>query len=410
MEVMLKKHEIPPHLADYFRPKRMAAGNNMLIPHRVAIALQEAGWIIRQDNVWAKKSPMPESINGSRWVRCRVKVAGTGWNGDHPSQRGTAETQGRVGGGNNWYGVNGGAKPGPNRADWQPCPGCPKCSATNGWVLRRGSHRCTTAHEYIFQIVKSGEYFSDGDAAQEAVSGGTHSRGKKLRPPKETGQAAGGDGHGDWCVTTPDPVESRNPRSVWSLSSEAYKGAHFAVFPSELVRRCLVGSLSKGGCCPACGNQYAPQMVKERVPTRPGEATKVPGKNSRMFQERDPDHPGEYKGDRYDLEVGNRDPQRHVARTRVLGYLPTCTCQAGPAVPPIVLEPFCGSGTTLQVATHMGFRGIGFERNPKYIKLAEERIVKTPRCLQPKAARKVKARPIQAGQLHLFPEPVKSTT
>src|SRR5690606_38202482 len=49
-------------------------GNKLMVPYRVAIALQESGWTIRQDNIWHKRSPMPESISGWRWIRCRRKA------------------------------------------------------------------------------------------------------------------------------------------------------------------------------------------------------------------------------------------------------------------------------------------------------------------------------------------------
>ena len=51
---------------------------------------------------------------------------------------------------------------------------------------------------------------------------------------------------------------------------------------------------------------------------------------------------------------------------------------------PLVYDPFHGSGTTMQVAIHMGFDAIGSEANEKYIALSEQRITQRPKCLQPK--------------------------
>lgn len=330
------------------------AGQKMLIPHRVAISLADAGWIVRQDNVWHKKSPMPESISGWRWVRCRVKAA--------PSGIGHAERGERRTNTNGFH-----------ASKWSPCPGCPKCEPNGGYILRKGSWRNTTGHEYIFQIVKSGEYFCDGDAAQEKslnTCTGRTSGDKSIN--RVQGIDAANANYKD--ATNGIGLETRNPRSVWHLSSESYKGAHFATFPSELARRCLVPSLSAGGCCPQCGSQYAPRVNKERVPTRPALNPKV------------------WRADEYDAisqrgELSpNRDPQRHIAVSCVDGYFPTCRCLSPDSCPltpisPIVLEPFTGSGTTIQVATHLGFRAIGFEVNPQYIELAKERIAKVPRCL-----------------------------
>lgn len=346
--------------------------NKMLIPHRVAIALQAAGWIIRQDVIWAKRSPMPESLNGWRWVRCRVKVA-PGTNSDEGSK---SQTKGRPHATRteDGKGFDRGTK-------WAPCPGCSKCESNGGWVLRRGSWRCTTAHEYIFQIVKSPDYFCDGDAAQErSISNHPSGNGFK-RDARLTYSGRGQDEQ--WNA------ETRNPRSVWLLSSEPFKAAHFATFPTELVRRCLVASCSPGGCCPACGQQYAPKIATERVPTRPGTASKVHGAH----------HPESPHNDH--MAIGNRDPQRHIAVSRVLGYLPTCSCAASAPVPPVVLDPFAGSGTTIQVARHMGFRAIGFEQNTAYMAIQAERIPSTPAFARRKSTPK-KRRPKKSGQKQLF--------
>ena len=78
--------------------------------------------------------------------------------------------------------------------------------------------------------------------------------------------------------------------------------------------------------------------------------------------------------------IGNRDPQRHIQRTTVLDHLPTCDCNATPGRC-IVLDPFAGSGTTLQVATHYGRNAIGCELSEEYAALAHTRIAKPPRCL-----------------------------
>lgn len=340
-------------------------GSKLFIPHRVAIGLQDAGWIVRQDNVWAKKSPMPESISGFRWQRCRVKVG--------ESARALAGSFHAELTSGSPHGARDG-KAFDSTAKWSPCPGCDKCESNGGYVLRRGSWRHTNSHEYIFQIVKSAEYFCDGEAASEVAVGDGD---RKHRT------AAG------LCDMVAS--ETRNPRSTWHLSSESYKGAHFATFPSELVRRCLIASCSKGGCCPACGNQYAPIVEKERIATRNGEASKV---NRASAYESSP-----YNGQGGSI-VGNRDPQRHIQRTKILGYRATCSCNAGEPVPPTVLDTFSGSGTTLQVATHMGFNAIGFERNESYIALAHERIATVPRCLLPrKVTKKRRKKVAEQGEL-----------
>ena len=81
-------------------------------------------------------------------------------------------------------------------------------------------------------------------------------------------------------------------------------------------------------------------------------------------------------------EIGNRDPQRHIAVTRIVGYRPTCKCNAGQPTPCLVLDPFAGSGTTLQTARALGRRWLGYEMSEEYVKLAEKRIYQTPRSAQ----------------------------
>ena len=204
------------------RQKRLTglqSGNLCNIPHRVAAALQADGWHWRSTIVWAKRSPMPESISGWRWRRCRVKLKSQDYREyRQPGKVSSAETTGghrnRDAIGGVWLGG----------AEFAICPGCDKCRPNGGYVLRRGKWRPTTAHEYIFLFSKSERYFCDGDAVQEMTTGGTHHRGKKMRPPKEQAQSADGNGHGDWCITTPDLVENRNPRFRLDALQRAVQG------------------------------------------------------------------------------------------------------------------------------------------------------------------------------------------
>ena len=51
--------------------------------------------------------------------------------------------------------------------EWQACPGCAKCAANDGLVLRKGSWRHTSSHEMVFMLAKSDCYFADGEAVRE---------------------------------------------------------------------------------------------------------------------------------------------------------------------------------------------------------------------------------------------------
>lgn len=336
-------------------------GNLLNIPHRVAEALRADGWIWRQTIVWAKRSPMPESVNGWRWVRCRVKVA--------PSVRGRNKHAG--GFGQPPQGHRDGAAFS-SQSKWVDCPGCPKCEPHGGYILRRGSGRCTTAHEYVFVFAKSQRYFWDGEASKERSVAG-HPSGNGF---KRDGRLSYGDRGQEqlWDGT------QRNPRSVWTLSSEPTSERHFATFPSELVRRCLVAGVSAGGCCPHCGAPWAPVVASDRIATRPGLANKI-------WKHDDGDKIGQRSTD-----SPNLDPQRHIAVTKTLGYRQTCDCPKHEPIGCLVFDPFSGIGTTGQTARHLGCRYVGIDLNSKYLYVAARRIMEPPRWWlrkqKPKSTRK----------------------
>ena len=132
----------------------------MGIPWRVAFALQEDGWYLRQDIIWHKPNPMPESVQD----------------------------------------------------------------------------RCTKAHEYIFLLSKNSHYYFDHVSIQEeAKDWGTRDR-------------SNGKYHNEGTGLSPHTgleksYETKNKRSVWTVTTKPYKEAHFAVFPTELIEPCI-----KAGC------------------------------------------------------------------------------------------------------------------------------------------------------------------
>jgi hypothetical protein len=129
----------------------------------------------------------------------------------------------------------------------------------------------------------------------------------------------------------------------------------------------------------------------ERVPTRPA-------LNNKIWKHQSVSGLSEFES-RSDTSP-NLDPERHVSVTRVLGYRPTCDCNAGPSIPALVFDPFTGSGTTLQTARVLGRRWIGSELSEEYARQAEERIYKLPTWAQPKNNKK--AFKPAVGQRQLF--------
>lgn len=135
------------------------------IPWMLAFALRADGWYLRQDIIWHKPNPMPESVRD----------------------------------------------------------------------------RCTKAHEYIFLLSKSDRYYFDSEAMKEPAT----NAGKRVSLGDKSfskGQAkgVGVDPSGNGLKDFYDVPETRNRRSVWTVTTKPYKGAHFATFPPDLIEPCIL--------------------------------------------------------------------------------------------------------------------------------------------------------------------------
>jgi DNA modification methylase len=215
--------------------------------------------------------------------------------------------------------------------------------------------RPTSSWEPIFLLAKSERYYYDAVAvAEPAVYAGTEqSFGSASKAAREIGKPP----HGNERPDAPPVVmkATRNLRNVWTLSSEPFKEAHFAVFPSEIPHRAIAAGTSERGCCAECG---AP---RERATEKTAEI-QANAKGSRFDQGKTADRTG---GDR--AQAGER------FTTKTTGWQPACACNAA-VVPCRVLEPFAGSGTTLLEAIRMGRDVTGIELNPEYCRMIENRI------------------------------------
>jgi DNA modification methylase len=124
----------------------------------------------------------------------------------------------------------------------------------DGWYLRSDiiwskpnpmpesvTDRPTKAHEYVFLLTKSARYYYDADAVREPHESLDH----HLRYPNsryaETGKW-GDNGKSGGVEGGMNPA-GRNLRSVWTIATAPYPGAHFATFPRKLVEPCV-----KAGC------------------------------------------------------------------------------------------------------------------------------------------------------------------
>ena len=153
--------------------------------------------------------------------------------------------------------------------------------------------RCTKAHEYIFLLSKSPKYYYDADAIAEPCTDSSLQRlnqdvdsqsGSTRVPGKTNGnmKAVGGrrkvndgasfgkqrhstEGTGAQSRQYERPVyETRNKRSVWTVTTKPFKGAHFAVFPPDLIEPCILAGCPEGGTVldPFGGSGTVPQVAK----------------------------------------------------------------------------------------------------------------------------------------------------
>ena len=306
------------------------AGNLLGVPWRVALALQADGWLLRNDVVWAKKAPMPESVSGVRWQRCRAKMATTA--GDDGVGR-----RPNPGGG---LSVN-------PRTEWADCPGCPKCAANDGLVLRRGAFRHTRAHEFVFMLAKSAGYYCDAEAAAEkAIRAGCVV--KAYRGGSKNGQQTGPAANLYKGFTQHDTVVSgRNPRSFMLLGPAPLKEAHYAAFPSALIEPLIKVSTSARGVCPACGAPWARVVERGAMVVARSDYNAKAGNNGR---------------------TATAGTMVEPPESRTLGWRATCGCVAGDPVSAIVLDPFVGSGTTMRVAIELGRRAVGIDLSHSYLR------------------------------------------
>ena len=113
--------------------------------------------------------------------------------------------------------------------------------------------RPTKAHEYVFMLAKSERYFYDADAIRERHKHPDLAR-KALATPnagregdyqKESGRNDGGE-HVSGRGFKSDPDAGRNARTVWTLPSQPYDGAHFATMPRRLAERCILAGSKIG--------------------------------------------------------------------------------------------------------------------------------------------------------------------
>jgi DNA modification methylase len=162
------------------------------IPWMLAFALRADGWYLRQDIIWHKPNPMPESVQD----------------------------------------------------------------------------RCTKAHEYIFLLSKSQKYYYDHESIKEA-SVDPEGSANRYKTPFFAGEKHESGGYSATGATHTKGMKefdgNRNKRSVWTVNTKPYAGAHFAVFPTELIEPCIIAGAPVGGIVidPFMGSGTTAQVAQD---------------------------------------------------------------------------------------------------------------------------------------------------
>ena len=215
--------------------------------------------------------------------------------------------------------------------------------------------RPTKSHEYVFLFSRSPRYFWDQEAVRENGAEPERTRndtfgGASWRERNQHSEGGQSTGH-----------VSRNLRTVWTIATQGFPGAHFATYPEELPRRCiLAGSPTK--VCAECGKGW--ERVVERGELEADEHAKKLRPSSLQADSRSVRDKG------WSHEAGFMPNARYSRQST--GFRPACDCNAGTDLATI-LDPFAGSGTTVQVAANLGRHGVGLELNEEYLKLARKR-------------------------------------
>ena len=185
--------------------------------------------------------------------------------------------------------------------------------------------RPTKAHEYVFLLAKSERYYFDADAVAEATRRLWIDSAKWACPinwdppvsPARQRQQGGSRRH------------TRNIRTVWTIATQPYSGAHFAVFPQELAERCIKAGTSERGVCPVCGEAWERVRLLNLLLPGSRRATRKLRRSQRWR------------------------PAWRCQEESDNGWCPTCAHDPDP-VPATVLDPFAGSGTTAEVKLEVG--------------------------------------------------------
>ena len=317
---------------------RVCAGGTLkpkdlcMIPNRLAIALQDAGWWVRSEIIWAKPNPMPESIRDrptSSHEKIFLLSKSARYFYDAEAVR--IPAKGRIS--HDLTGA-GYAAPGqtPQNGNRQ------RYKMPDGWDTGPGGH---------------GSRHRDG-------------REKGAKPDKQRGHSrrhAGFNERWDEMERADQIAGGANLRNVWTIATQPFPDAHFATFPPALVEPCIKAGTSEVGVCPGCGAAWVRQTER-----------KDQGWDGSRYGERAVAATGGAKSGGTARSTLGSSNGRLTGKTETTGWSSSCKCPEHEPVPATVLDPFAGAGTVGLVADRLGRNAILIELNPEYAAMARKRI------------------------------------
>jgi hypothetical protein len=218
--------------------------------------------------------------------------------------------------------------------------------------------RPTKSHEYLFLLTKSARYYYDADAVRE-----TAEYGRRDQPASTWDRLGTADKDAvrvNGSTSGGDPSAGRNLRTVWTIATAPYPGAHFATFPPKLVEPCVkAGAPEK--VCGECGAGWRRIVDKEFV--KQWDVSQDTPRASAAVMGRKP--------------IGAGMTANGYNRVTTTGWSPSCAHDAE-TVPSVVLDPFAGSGTVGMVAQALGRRAVLIDLNGEYLVQAMGRNNQTP--------------------------------
>ena len=306
---------MPYPMPDGLKPKDL-----MMMPARVAMALQADGWYLRSQIPWLKRNPMPESVedrpsSAIEYVYLLTKSSRCFYDSTAIRKQPSPDTEARYERGRStthkW--ADGG-------------PGNQTIAKTFGHMRKpdkqRGHSRRHNGFNDNWDKMSKGEQQANGRSFRN-----TDLMFQSLKEP--WGLIMGSDG---------------NPLAI-DVPPKGYKGAHFATFPEKLVEPFILAGTSEKGCCEECGAPWV--RVVEKTPS-PHD-----GKTESAYS---------VGSNAHRVSLSRQSARERGAEyqqgTTTTGWAPTCDHDSEP-IPCTVLDPFAGSGTVVRVAERFNRRGIG---------------------------------------------------